>query len=476
MRALLVLLATLLAFAATAPLVAWAGEPTVDERLARLRSAQAGLQARADGEGRVGLLTPLRTAALLADALAIRLPLDAGRALDALPAPRRQAYVALADLTGTLEEAMNRAGEGARTLARQAGDRAAKALDELAPTDDLPLVLQVSPRVVPPRRDGGDLLLAPPEVEAPPAESKLTIRFAAPQTREPTVPVVPRYAPAFVTAGEPDPPVEIEIAGLRLKSDSDPPTLALGDWRGEATVGPERLHFTVPRRAFGLGATHSALSLATLALRRDGRVMTFALPFLALPDRPGSVALDQQVRWMVPESNTLMSPEIVVRAAAGEARSVRRCFDPPTGWHFDKEHRRVVIVERLGWLDDMSDPTLNGGTVEFASDEGASETCVLVAAKAVTAGARTATIGRFEATLVREEPQERADKSGVRALDWREPVRLPLAPDAAERRLYVHLFDEVDRTFAEFPETLPFVRLSRDGDTLVLQADPTAEP
>ena len=90
--------------------------------------------------------------------------------------------------------------------------------------------------------------------------------------------------------------------------------------------------------------------------------------------------------------------------------------------------------------------------------------------------ARTATIGRFEATLVREQAQERADKSGVRALDWREPLRLPVVPDAAERRLYVHLFDEVDRSFAELPDSLPFVRLKRDGDTLVLQADPTAEP
>ena len=26
------------------------------------------------------------------------------------------------------------------------------------------------------------------------------------------------------------------------------------------------------------------------------------------------------------------------------------------------------------------------------------------------------------------------------------------------------------------PDALPFVRLKRDGDTLVLQADPTAEP
>jgi hypothetical protein len=155
---------------------------------------------------------------------------------------------------------------------------------------------------------------------------------------------------------------------------------------------------------------------------------------------------------------------------------VRRCFDPPPGAHFDKEHRRVVIADRLGWLDDQSDPTLNAGTVEFAQDEGADQICLLVEAKPATAGARTATIGRFEATLVREQAQERADKSGVRALDWREPLRLPLVPDAAQRRLYVHLFDEVDRSLAELPDTLPFVRLTKDGDTLVLQADPTAEP
>src|SRR6185437_2762488 len=318
MRALPVLLATLFALAPIAPLVARAGEPTVDERLARLRSEQAGLQARADGEGRLGLLQPLRTGGLLADALAVRLPLDSGRTLDTLPTPRRQAYAALANLAGALEEAIDRPGDGARALAREAGDRAARALDGLAPTDDLPLVLQVTPRVVPPRRDGGDLLLAPQDVDAPPADSKLTIHFAAPARREapaspvapPVASVVPLYAPAFVTAAEPDPPVEVEIAGAHLKTDSDPPTLAVGDWRGEATIAPERLRFTVPRSAFGLSATRSALATATLALRRDGRVMTFALPFLVLPDRPGSVALDQQVRWMVPESNTLMSPEI----------------------------------------------------------------------------------------------------------------------------------------------------------------------
>jgi hypothetical protein len=216
--------------------------------------------------------------------------------------------------------------------------------------------------------------------------------------------------------------------------------------------------------------------MGVLALRRDGRVIIFELSFLVLPEQPGSVALDQQVRWMAAQSDTLMSPEIMVRAGAGQTRSVRRCFDAPAGWRFDKANRRVVIVERLGWLQDASDPTLNSGTVEFAADGGVNQICLKVTAKPAVAEARTATIGRFEATLVHDEMQERVDKSGVRALDWYEPLRLPIVPDAAERRLYVHLFDEVDRTYTEFPDTLPFVRLSRDGDTLVLQADPTAGP
>ena len=215
----------------------------------------------------------------------------------------------------------------------------------------------------------------------------------------------------------------------------------------------------------------------TLALRSGGRLATFELPFLVLPDRPGSVALDQRLRWTVPESNTLVSPEIMVRAAAGETRSLRRCFDPPAGWRFDKEHRRVVIVERLGWLDDLSDPTLNGGTVEFAPTRKPARSACVVSAKPVTAGRRTATIGRFEATLVRDQPVEQVVKSGVRALDWREPVRLPIEPEAVERKLYVRLFDEVDREFAEPTpgrHAVPAHHARRRR--LVLQADPSADP
>ncbi len=69
-------------------------------------------------------------------------------------------------------------------------------------------------------------------------------------------------------------------------------------------------------------------------------------------------------------------------------------------------------------------------------------------ARPVMRGARTATIGRFEATLVRDRPNETVAKSGVRALDWREAVRVPIEPGMVEWKLYVRLFDDIDREFA----------------------------
>ena len=125
-----------------------------------------------------------------------------------------------------------------------------------------------------------------------------------------------------------------------------------------------------------------------------------------------------------------MSPEILARAPAGETRAVRRCFDPPDGWRFDQERRRVVIVERLGWQEDLGDPTLNSGSVEFVPEEKPGQICVAVIARPVMRSARTATIGRFEATLVRDRPIEQVVKSGIRALDWHEPVR-PTAPQGS---------------------------------------------
>ena len=212
--------------------------------------------------------------------------------------------------------------------------------------------------------------------------------------------------------------------------------------------------------------------------------MLFQLLFTVLPDRPGSFAFDQRMRTTTLESNTLVSPEILSRAPAGETRTVRRCFDPPAGWRFDKERQRVVIVERLGWQDDVSDPTLNAGSVEFVPAEEPGQVCIAVIARPVMRSARTATIGRFEATLVRDRPSESVAKSGVRALDWREAVRVPIEPGMVEWKLYVRLFDDIDREFegdadAGLPRvSMPFLRIGLDdgGRALVLRADPTGEP
>jgi hypothetical protein len=139
----------------------------------------------------------------------------------------------------------------------------------------------------------------------------------------------------------------------------------------------------------------------------------------------------------------------------------------------------VVIVERLGWHDDLGDPTLNGGSVEFVPEEKPGQICVAVVARPVTRQARTATIGRFEATLLRDRPVEQVVKSGIRALDWHEPARVPIEPGMAEWKLYVRLFDEIDREFASTTgASTAFLRISRDedGQAIVLQVDPGAEP
>lgn len=470
MRRLLALLAALPAIS----FPALAGEPATDERLVQLRSERSALQAHADGAAQLAVFQPLRIAGFLTDALSAR-ETSAGRAFDELPAPRRDAFAALASLNDALKDAVARPGDRARGRTTAAAEQAAKALEALA-GDDRPLVLQATPQVVPPRRGGGELAVVPHEPPVPAADAELHPPPATPSTVDETTPSTVRYAPEFVeTAGE-DPAVEIEITGLRLASDA-PAALSIGGWRGEATAAaPDRLHFSVPRRAFETDDSRAGLSIGRLALRSGGRLATFEMPFLVLPDRPGSVALDQKLRWTVPESNTLLSPEIMVRAAAGETRAQRRCFDPPEGWRFDKKDRRVVIVERLGWLNDISDETLNGGTVEFARDETPAQACLVVSAKPVTVGARTATIGRFEATLVRDQTQEKTVQSGVRALDWNEPLRLPLEPEAVERKLYVRLFGLVREFDDPIPSGMSFLRITREDNVLVLQADPSAGP
>ncbi|MFI4998439.1 MAG: hypothetical protein ACHQK9_01060 [Reyranellales bacterium] len=467
--------------------------PTVGERLTALKAERASLQARADGAARIGLLQEFRVASLLSDALAVRHDGEAQRTFERLPPPTRQPFADVDSLNAALKDALARPGEGARLAAHAAAERAQRSLERLAGSDDAPLVRSFTPRFVPPRRATGELTLAPGVPGPPPREGILRvdpvpkIPGAIPAT--PTVPTDPRYAPSFAATSDDDPPVTIEVAGRHLAVEGGPPpVLSIGAWRGEAAAAPERLRFSVPRRAFAADAVRTTFVSASLAVRRASRASSFELLFVVLPDRPGSFALDQRVRTTVPEVETLVSPEILARGTVGETKTVRRCFDPPAGWRFDKARRRVVIVERLGWLDDVSDETMNGGSVEFAPDEEPGKICVVVTARPVTRAARAATIGRFEATLVRDRSQDRAVQSGVRALDWHEAVRMPIEPGAVEWKLYVRLFDEIDREFIHesvqgpaetaAPADVPFLHIAPDaeGRTITLQADPAAEP
>lgn len=292
--------------------------------------------------------------------------------------------------------------------------------------------------------------------------------------------MVPRYAPDFAASNDEDPPVQVEVFGVHLPPAGTPsPVLAVGAWRGAAVIGPDRLIFKVPRAAFATDAARTVLAIGTLSVRRAQRVATFQLVFMVLPDRPGAFALDQRVVTTESESNTHVSPEILVRAAVGETRTLRRCFDPPAGWHFAADRRRVIVVERLAWQDDVTDPSLNSGSVEFVPPLEPGQICVAVVARPVSRTVRTATIGRFEATLVRDRSAEQVTKSGVRALDWREIVRIPLEKDVTEWKLYVRLFGEIDRELdGTTQSSLPFLRILREADdqALILKADQSAQP
>ena len=135
-----------------------AGGPTVDEKIAILRTAS--LQARADSEARLDGLPAFRTAGLLLDALLVRSDSDGDRAFDRLPAFRRHAFGELDVLNGALKDALDTPSEGARLAAHKAAARAATQFDWLV-ADDAPLILSYSPRFVPPRRATGELTLAP---------------------------------------------------------------------------------------------------------------------------------------------------------------------------------------------------------------------------------------------------------------------------------------------------------------------------
>lgn len=455
---------------------------TVGEKLSALQAQRATLQAQAGAEARIALLPAFRIASQLADALAARAEADRERSFDEQAAARRQVFADLDALNNALRDALSRPGAGAAMAARAAADRAASALERLAGTDDLPLVLQFTPRFIAPRRATGELTLAPSAPGRPPPASAVRVPSAVDGSTAPAAPTVPRYVPSFAGASEQDPPVTVEIVGLHLApAGAPPPVLTVGSWRGEAAVSPERLHFAVPRSAFATDAARTAFVSGSLALRGAANTVRFDLLFVVLPDRPGSFALDQRVRGSVTESRALVSPEILARGGAGEARTVRRCFDPPEGWRFDKVRRRILVVERLGWLGDIPDVTVNAGTVEFAGDEGPDQICVVVTARPAGKEARAATIGRFEVTLVRDRLEDRTVKSGVRALDWREAVRVPFAPGVTDWKLYLRLFDEIDQDFEGAPpKAVPFLRVTVEGEgdnrAVVLTADPAAEP
>jgi len=455
--------------------------PTIGEGISGLRAERAGLQARADGEARIGLLQPLRIAGLLTDALAARGEADREMPLDRLPAGRRQLFAIDDALNAALREAIAHPGEGARQAAVAASRRAQALLERLAGADDLPLVLQYAPGFVPPRRTTGELTLPPQALSTLPSASGVPLASGNSNAREPTVPTVPRYAPSFAVSNLEDPAVSIEIVGLHLASDAGPaPVLTVGAWHGEAAVSPERLHFAVPRDAFTTETARTVFVTGSLAIRRGGQTSLFDLLFTVLPDRPGSFALNQKVRATVAESETLVSPEILARGGPGETKTVRRCFDPPPGWRFDKGHRRVVVVERLGSQEDISDATLNAGAAEFATDESAEQICLIVTARPANKNAKTATLARFEATLAHDKTEDRVVQSGIRALDWREAVRVPFESNMVAWKLYIRLFDEVDREFdgSAIPGKVPFLQIGPDaeGKALVLKSDPTAEP
>jgi hypothetical protein len=407
--------------------------PTIAEKLVLLQAERAELQARADSVARIEMLSSFRTASLLLDALASRYEPEREQPFERLPAAGREMFARLEAVNAALRAAIDRPGaEGAAAVSQAASGIAA----DLESFDISPVVLSYTPtflatwRAVPP----GD-----------------------------------------------DPAIEVEVPGLRLTGDRTPPVLTIGSWRGEAAVTPGRLRFVVPRSAFASDARHARFASGWLFLRHDARIVAFQLLFTTIPERAGSFSLDQTVRSAVPESKSLVSPEILARAPAGESRTVRRCFDPPPGWRFDKSKRRVDIVERLGWIDDTPDETMNSGSVAFVREDRASQICVAVVAKAATKTARTATIGRFEATLVRDVATDRVVQSGSRSLDWTEPVRIGFEAGMIGWKLRVRLFDEIDREFegdartADVPSGLTFLRIAVDREgTLMLRADPEA--
>ena len=97
---------------------------TIGEKLASLRAERASLQARADGEARIGLLQAFRVASLLTDALAARYEPDAERVFDRLPPARLPPFAEVDRLNAAIKDALDRPGEGERLEAAARSRRA----------------------------------------------------------------------------------------------------------------------------------------------------------------------------------------------------------------------------------------------------------------------------------------------------------------------------------------------------------------
>ena len=134
---------------------------TQAEKITMIKAEGARLQARAGAETRIALLPAFRTAALLTDALAARVDSSDERTIEQLPTVRRQAFADIDALNVALRVAIAQPSEGTRLAATAAAARARAALERLAGIDDLPLVLQFTPRFVLPRRATGDMTLTP---------------------------------------------------------------------------------------------------------------------------------------------------------------------------------------------------------------------------------------------------------------------------------------------------------------------------
>ena len=271
------------------------------------------------------------------------------RAFDLLPAFRRQAFSELDALNGALKDALDRPSEGARLAAHKAAARAATQLDRLV-ADDAPLILSYTPRFVPPRRATGELTLAPNAPNAAPGpapQGALRLDTPGGPAANQAVQAVPRYAPDFAAAGDDDPPLQIEIVGRTGICGRSPPCCR-SCWRGQATVSPDRLRFSVP-----LAPLTDARRTGSRGALSIGAVAHGAVQLLSrCCPTPGSFAFDQRVRATTLDPNPV-SPDILSRAPAASAH-VRRCFDPPAGWRFEISVRACHRRARAGRMTSAS--------------------------------------------------------------------------------------------------------------------------